>query len=67
MGNIDEYILSAETWPLTKEYMHKLRVVQKAMERVMLAISLVGRILKLENTTAHKSPYNQTREAPGRY
>ncbi|CAG9123735.1 unnamed protein product [Plutella xylostella] len=34
----------AETWTLTKETVHRIRVAQRAMERAMLGISLRDRI-----------------------
>ncbi|CAH2244308.1 jg19672 [Pararge aegeria aegeria] len=38
----------AETWPLTKKVVHRLKVAQRAMERAMLGLSLFDRIPNIE-------------------
>ncbi|CAH2244520.1 jg17992 [Pararge aegeria aegeria] len=38
----------AETWTLTKKVVHRLKVVQRAMERAMLGLSLLDKILNVE-------------------
>lgn len=38
----------AETWTLTKETVHKIRVAQRAMERAMLGIKLQDRVRNVE-------------------
>ncbi|XP_026328679.1 uncharacterized protein LOC113236731 [Hyposmocoma kahamanoa] len=42
------FTYDTETWPLTKENMHKIKVAQRAMERTMLGVSLVDRIPNVE-------------------
>lgn len=47
-GKVGTNTYGAETWSLTKQYMHKIKVTQRAMERCLLDISLVDRECNVE-------------------